>query len=321
MARPLRLEFPGAVWHVTCRGNERKQIFPDEEDRVVFLSTLGCAVRMFRWKLHAYVLMGNHFHLLVETPEPNLSRGMRQLNGIYTQRFNRRHGRSGHLLQGRFKGILVEKESHLLELARYVVLNPVRAALVRTPKAWPWSSYRATAGLVSAPKWLETASTLDRFGSTRKAGHARYRAFVAEGMASGYAPWKAVQGQLVLGSEAFVRQVGRLGRQRTASPEVPKRQRTIARPRIEEILAGVAKVFGTEAEAIRRPRGGVAREAAAYLARREGSWPIAAIGKALGVRSWSASHLATFGERRTESDRTFRQKIDAAVTLLDSQTT
>ena len=91
MGRPLRLEYPGAVWHVTCRGNERKAIFRDEEDRLQFLGTLGRVVAMFRWKLHAYVLMGNHFHLLVETPEPNLSRGMRQLNGIYTQRVNRRH--------------------------------------------------------------------------------------------------------------------------------------------------------------------------------------------------------------------------------------
>ncbi|HQR44456.1 MAG TPA: transposase [Thermoanaerobaculia bacterium] len=321
MARPLRLEFLGAVWHVTCRGNERKRIFRDEEDRVAFLATLGRVVTMFRWKLHAYVLMGNHFHLLFETPEPSLSRGMRQLNGIYTQRFNRRHGRSGHLLQGRFRGILVEKESHLLELARYVVLNPVRAGLVRTPRAWPWSSYGATAGFAAAPEWLETASTLDQFGRTRRAGQAGYRTFVAEGMASGYAPWKAVTGQLVLGSETFARQIGRIGRQRTPSPEVPKRQWAIGRPGIEEILAAVGKVFDTKAEAIRRPRGGVAREAVAFLARREGAWSIAEIATALGVRSWSASHLASFGERRTETDRTFRQKIESVVMLLRTQTT
>ena len=167
MARPLRLEYPGAVWHVTSRGNERLAIFRDDEDRTQFLEVLGRGVAMFRWKLHAFVLMGNHYHLLVETPEPNVSRGMRQLNGIYTQRFNRRHGRSGHLFQGRFKGILVERDSHLLELARYVVLNPVRAGPVRAAKDWPWSSYEATAGIGREPEWLETAATLEHFGRSR----------------------------------------------------------------------------------------------------------------------------------------------------------
>ena len=147
MSRPLRLEYPGAIWHVTSRGNERKAIFADDDDREKFLEILGQAVVWADWRLHAYVLMGNHYHLLVETPEPTLSRGMRQLNGVYTQHYNRRHKRSGHLFQGRFKGILTEKESHLSELIRYVVLNPVRAKLCANAKDWRWSSYRATAGM------------------------------------------------------------------------------------------------------------------------------------------------------------------------------
>jgi len=321
MARPLRVEFAGAVWHVTCRGSERKTIFRDDEDRLAFLGILGRVVTMFRWKLHAYVLMGNHFHLLLETSEPNLSRGMRQLNGIYTQRFNRRHRRTGHLLQGRFKGILVEKESHLLELARYVVLNPVRAGMVRTAKAWPWSSYRATAGQEIAWAWLETARTLEQFGRTKAAGQAAYRGFVAAGMASEYDPWKAVKHQLVLGSELFARRVGREGEGRKAPREVPKRQRLLGRPGLDEIVAAVAKAFGERAGAIRRPRSGRAREAVAYLARREGAWPIAEIGAALGVRSWSASHLATFGERRMAGERAFREKVEAAARILRGETT
>ena len=134
MARPLRLEYEGAVYHVTSRGNARQDIYLVDPDRELFLSVLGNTVERFSWLCHAYCQMSNHYHLLIETPEANLSRGMRHLNGVYTQAFNRRHMRSGHILQGRFKAIVVEKESHLLELARYVVLNPVRARMVRSAK-------------------------------------------------------------------------------------------------------------------------------------------------------------------------------------------
>jgi len=154
MARPLRIEFPGAVYHITSRGNALQDIYVDDADREAFLDVLTRVVERFHWLCHAYCLMGNHYHLLVETLEPTLSRGMRQLNGVYTQRFNRRHGRAGHLFGGRFKAILVEREAYLLELCRYVVLNPVRAGLVRAAKDWPWSSYRATAGLAEAPPFL-----------------------------------------------------------------------------------------------------------------------------------------------------------------------
>ena len=154
MSRPLRLDHAGALWHVTARGNERREIFVDDEDRREFLRLLGRSVGLFGWKLHAWVLMSNHFHLFVATPEATLSRGMRQLDGDYAQYFNRRHGRGGHVFQGRFKAVLVQREAHLLELARYVVRNPVRAGLTKSPEDWPWSSYRATAGLEPVPEWL-----------------------------------------------------------------------------------------------------------------------------------------------------------------------
>jgi REP element-mobilizing transposase RayT len=153
MARPLRLESAGALYHVTVRGNERRSIFLGDEDsgRVVFLDVLGATCERFNWALHAYCLMTNHYHLLVETPDANLSKGMRQLNGVFTQFVNRTHPRVGHLFQGRFKAILVERERYLLELCRYVVLNPVRAGVVAAPGDWPWSSYRATLGETPAP--------------------------------------------------------------------------------------------------------------------------------------------------------------------------
>jgi putative transposase len=139
MARPLRLEFPGAAYHVTARGDGREPIFLDDEDRQSFADRFGREVIQQSWRLYAFCLMGNHYHLLIETPEANLARGMRRLNGVYTQAFNRRHRRVAHVLQGRYKAIVVNRDAYLLELCRYVVLNPVHARLVEDPAEWPWS--------------------------------------------------------------------------------------------------------------------------------------------------------------------------------------
>jgi REP-associated tyrosine transposase len=164
MARPLRIEFPGAIYHITSRGNARQTIFLDDDDRRSFLLVLDRVVSRFRIVVHAFCLMDNHFHLLVETPEANLSKAIRQLNGVFTQTFNRRHGKVGHVLQGRFKAILVDRDSYLLELCRYVVLNPVRARITRKPDTYAWSSYRATAGLDPAPSFLTVEWILSQFG-------------------------------------------------------------------------------------------------------------------------------------------------------------
>src|SRR6266567_1165722 len=163
MARPLRIEFPGALYHVTSRGNERRPIFRSDRDRLDFLDFLGQAARRFGWSVTAWVLMTNHFHLVIQTPEPNLSRGMHWLNGAYAGRFNRRHKRWGHLFGGRFKSFLIEKEAYLTEVLRYVVLNPVRAGMVERPEDYRWSSYRATAGLEAAPEWLDVDAALAPF--------------------------------------------------------------------------------------------------------------------------------------------------------------
>ncbi len=147
MARPLRIEYEGAVYHVTSRGNARNKIFNDNRDREIFLSILSTVVVRYSWLCHSYCLMDNHYHIMIETPDANLSMGMRQLNGIYTQKYNKRHHKTGHIFEGRFKAILVQKDNYLLELCRYVVLNPVRAGVVGKPEDWRWSSYQATAGL------------------------------------------------------------------------------------------------------------------------------------------------------------------------------
>ncbi len=308
MARPLRLDHAGAVWHVTSRGNERREIFGDDEDRERFLATLGRVVRTFRWRVHAYVLMGNHYHLLVETPEPTLSRGMRHLNGIYTQAFNRRHGRVGHLLQGRFKAILVEKESHLLELARYVVLNPVRAGMTTTAGQWRWSNYRATAGVGPVPAWLETDWTLEQFGPAREARR-RYREFVAQGKGSRYAPWEELVSQVYLGGERFRKRARGLVTARAPSRQVPRLQRLPARPRLAEILAATSREFGVAETELQRRRHTPARLALAYTARHEAGLKLLEFSPALGIREWAASQLATAAERLARDNRRFQQSL------------
>lgn len=208
MARPLRIEFANGLYHVTSRGDGREDIFLEDADRELFLEVLSESVERFNWVIHAYCLMDNHYHLLIETPDGNLSQGMRQLNGVYTQRFNRRHKRVGHVFQGRYKAIIVQKDRYLLELARYIVLNPVRAEMVRSAREWPWSSYRATADMAPGPEWLAVDTLLSAFGQRRAQAVAAYRAFVAAGK-NQPSPWAKLKNQIYLGSDAFVNHMQR----------------------------------------------------------------------------------------------------------------
>ena len=224
MARPLRLEFAGALYHVTARGDRREDIYEDDEDRELFLSVLAHVVRRFNWLVHAYCLMSNHYHLLIETPDGNLSQGMRQLNGVFTQKTNQRHQRVGHLFQGRYKAILVQKDDYLLEVARYVVLNPVRAGMVKRAGNWPWSSYLATVGESAKPDWLTTDWLLAAFGGNRTRAARAYKAFVHEGSGP-TSLWDGLRNQIFLGSEAFVDDMQSRIEQREALQEIPRRQR------------------------------------------------------------------------------------------------
>jgi putative transposase len=206
MSRPIRIEFPDALYHVTARGDRREDIFEDDADRQMFLSTLEQVITQFNWLCYAWCLMDNHYHLMIQTPDGNLSKGMRQLNGVYTQASNRRHKRVGHLFQGRFKAILVDSDAYLLELTRYVVLNPVRAGMVKKPDDWSWSSYRANVGLEPAAPWLEVDGLLAQFGKRRSLAQQRYAQFVSEGI-NANSPWAALKGQVFLGDDQFVQRM------------------------------------------------------------------------------------------------------------------
>jgi putative transposase len=212
MVRPLRIEYPGAVYHITSRGDRREPIAKDDLDRATFLSILAQAFDRFDAHAWAYCLMGNHYHLVIRTRQANLSRLMRHVNGVYTQSFNRRHNLSGHLFQGRYKAILVDSESYLLEVCRYVDLNPVRARMVKRPDAYPWSSYRALSGLASAPDWLDAASVYAQLspGKSDKYAAGKYAEFVAQG--KGVALWdQHLKQQMYLGDDSFVTRMQSMG--------------------------------------------------------------------------------------------------------------
>jgi len=234
MARPLRIEFKGAVYHITSRGNAKQAIFLAEKDFADFLSVLCSVVKRYHFILHAYCLMNNHYHLLIETPEGNLSRGMRQLNGLYTQRFNQRHQQVGHLLQGRYRAILVDKNNYLLELCRYVVLNPVRAKIVKNPGDWKWSTYRATIGYQGI-SCLTTDWILSQFGKERQAAANQYQAFVLSGIKA-ESPLKAIKGQLILGQDNFIDEIKHLMRGKERLKEITREQRYLTRPPLNEIF-------------------------------------------------------------------------------------
>jgi nicotinamide-nucleotide amidase len=232
MARPLRIELPGAYYHVTTRGNARGPIFLDESERELFLELLASVVERFAFICHAFCLMGNHYHLLIETQRANLADGLRQLNGVYSQTVNRRRGRSGHLFGGRYKAILVEKEPHLAALCRYIVRNPVRARLCDSPADWRWSSYGATAGERPAPSFLRVDEILAQFGRRREEAQRRYRAFVGAGDEDD--PFEGLHGQIYLGSEEFAH-----AHADGAPPlaEVPRGQWQPVRPGLADILS------------------------------------------------------------------------------------
>lgn len=260
MARPLRIEYPHAHYHVTCRGNDRRRIFSDDDDRQAFLERLRKSLEIYDVRLHAYVLMHNHFHLMVETPGGNLSDFMRHFNVAYTSFYNRRHRRTGHLYQGRFKSILFQPDAHLLALSRYVHMNPVRVVRRRTtvPEQvrllwlYRWSSL---GGYVSARRresWVHYDAVLAEVGESRQ----RYGRFVQDGLEQGVpAPWKAVRGQVVLGDDRFwAAATGRWAGVAGAAPgEAPPRGARRLQP--ARITAEVAAYFNLPPARLQRKRG------------------------------------------------------------------
>ena len=262
MARPLRIDYADAYYHVTCRGNERREIFRDDEDRRAFLDRVQRSLEIYAVRVHCYVLMDNHFHLVVQTPKANLSEFMRHLNVSYTGYYNRRHRRVGHLFQGRFKAIVVEADSYLLELSRYVHLNPVRVGVVKRNSLreqlqylgrYRWSSLGGYLKRGQGVPWVVYGAVLGYVGGSRE----KYREFVEEGLSRGYVtPWEEVRGQVVLGKEGFWERVkGKWSSKRAHSREQPS-LRVLERMDPGTVLRKVAEYFKLRPEELRKKRSG-----------------------------------------------------------------
>lgn len=235
MARPLRIVAEGALYHVVARGNAKMAIYCDDVDRMRFLRLLETVVKGYQVECHAYCLMANHYHCVIRTLIPNLSLAMQYLNSVYAQQWNRRHRRVGHVFQGRFKAQLIERDGHFLEACRYVVLNPIRAGLVKNAEDWMWSSYGATAGLAPCPTFLTTELVR---GAPTAAECRAYRAFIAAGVSESAVGRALHSGVPLVGSETFVAAY-RDSIEHAHPTEIVRRDRTLGRPSLEALFADV----------------------------------------------------------------------------------
>ena len=252
MARALRVEFPGALHHAYARGVAKQAIYQSDEDRAAFLAILGTTVERYNWVIHAYCLMGNHYHLLVETPDANLSAGMQDLNCVYAMHYNSAHERVGHLFQGRYCATLVDREEYFLQAACYIVLNPVRAGLVEHPSQYPWSSYLGTAEGTGAPRFLSADDILRCFAGNRMAARMLYRKFVEAGIDEETA--RRLESGEVCGGEEFRARLRELIAGKRDIGEIPRRQRFAGRPPIEGIFDGCRDMADRDERILRAVR-------------------------------------------------------------------
>ncbi|MGZ5450494.1 MAG: transposase [Thermoanaerobaculia bacterium] len=300
---------------MTSRGNERRPIFRSDRDRRAFLDFLGQAAQRFGWSVTAWVLMTNHFHLVVQTPEPNLSRGMHWLNTVYAGWFNAVHKRCGHLFQGRFKSILIESESYFTEVLRYVVLNPVRAKMGR-PEDYRWSSYHATAG-TAAPEWFDVRAALLPFGDDDALARANYRGFVHAAIGSEERLWDKVVNGIYLGSDVWAKRMRKVVESRPRSTDHPRIQRAVGRPQMHHIIHAVAETAGVTSSTIRESRGGALRALVAWLGWNEGLVTLRRIASSLRLRSEGhISNLIRRCECSFESDAALLARMDCAMAAL-----
>ncbi len=307
MARQLRVDLPGAIQHVTNRGNNREDIFLGNLDKAFFLELFEAEADRCGWLIHDYCLMDNHFHLLIETPEANLSVGMQRLQTKYAQRFNKRHDRTGHLFGGRFGSQVVEGGAYLMEVARYIVLNPVRAGMVERPEDYEWSSYRAKAGIDPAEPWLSMNGLL-HFSRDEDEGRAGYREFIMARVEGAEEP--SFLGKLCYGSETFVETVQAWIDEKKRSTEHPRYQRDVGRPSVDAITGAVCEVMGRTPEELKTKRGDLARMVFAELGYWEGLRTLREIARELGLRS--AAHVSNLA-RRCREQRSRDPKLQSIV--------
>lgn len=315
MGRPLRIEYPGALYHVTSRGNEKKNIFLDKADRDKFLQILQEYHTRHGMVIHAYVLMDNHYHLLLETPRGNLLKVMHGINSRYTGYFNRKYQRVGHLFQGRYRALLVEKDQYLLSLSRYIHLNPMRAGIARRPEEYPYSSYGAYIGRRSREDWMQYDPVLSQFGRNRKGAEENYRKYVSEADQENENPLRDLFGQTILGGEAFLEHVKDLCKGEALDSEVIARMEYTRYPSLREIVMKVATVFGIGEERILAGESKPARDVALYLIHRYSGLSNREIGRIFGgVHSSSVSQTV----RRLKVKMRAHKELEKTVQEIES---
>jgi len=295
MSRPLRIEYPGAFYHVINRGNAGDDIFKSKRDKEKFLEYLEKAVERFSIIIHTYCLMDNHYHLLIETPEPNLSVAVQWINVSYAVYFNRKRQRSGHLFQGRFKAIIIDADEYLMPLSRYIHLNPIRVKIAETPADYPWSSYCAFIGKETIPNWLETKWLLSQFGRKKKDALRNYKSYVDEVEADSLEnPHKDVVGGLILGDTGFVNWVKEEFLSiRDDEEEIPQLRKLKPKPSLETIVRAVCDEMGCgEKQILEKGRNNnLSREMAIVLARDFSGMSCKALGEYFGGISGPAITL------------------------------
>ena len=311
MARPLRIAYAGAFYHVTSRGNEQKDVFKSRRDREKFLEYLASATERYGAAIHAYCLMSNHYHLLLETPEGNLSQIMRHINGAYTTYFNIKRKRAGHLFQGRFKAILVEADEYATELSRYIHLNPVRAGMAENPGEYPWSSFQRYIEQGKVPDWLKTDFILGYFGKNKLDAMKKYSVFVEELIDTKYdSPLHGAVGTAVLGSPGFVESVmeTHVGK-RELSRDLPALRQLTIRPTLEAIIAAVDEVFQSDKK--------LARQAGMYLCHRYSGELIREISHLFKVSESAITEAARTFPLKMETNKKLVEEIDRVKAILN----
>lgn len=309
MARQLRVEYAGAFYHITSRGNERKRIFWDDEDRKEFKSILQRTKERYGYFLHAYVLMDNHYHLLMETPHANIKQAMQNINTSYTVYANRKHTRAGHLFQGRYKAFIVDKESYLLELGRYIHLNPVRAGMVEKPEDYPWSSYRDYIYGNRKGAICEADDTLFMFSKRRAIASGRYREFVNAGSGK-ESPIKGAVGS-ILGGEEFRKRIFKYVKRNADRVEMPDIKKIEKRHTIIEIVKHVAGHYGVAEDSLLRRKKATEkhRKVAIYLCRTLSGEKNAAIGRTFGITIQGVTNTVRRLEKSVETDKRLGKEI------------
>ncbi|OEU72406.1 MAG: hypothetical protein BA869_02190 [Desulfuromonadales bacterium C00003107] len=303
MARPLRIQYPGAFYHVTSRGNERKDIFRSTIDRERFLGYLESATCRYGAVIHAYCLLSNHYHLLLETPAGNLSEIMRHINGAYTTYFNIKRKRAGHLFQGRYKAILVEADAYAVELSRYIHLNPLRAGITKTLADYRWSSYAAYIGLAEPAPWLKTDFILSLLGQDPRSVQDSYRKFIqAKSDVADESPLNNVVASTILGGDAFVQEVVERyagGVSETERPEALKK--LIDRPSIDTVLAAVDKKLAGQEK--------LSRKVAVYLCHRLTGETLKRIGDRFGLKESAVSQASRRLGNKLLEDKALAKRV------------